>query len=369
MSQEIETFLSERIAAGDFPSAVYLVAERGDVVIRGALGHAVVEPERIDAKDDTIYDMASITKVLVTGLLAAQLVEQGELSLDDHVCDLLPEFQREDKHGITVEQLLTHTSRLEAWRPLYLCVADPSDVVSEIDRTRLIEAGSGVTYSDLNFILLGKIIERITDHDLDEAAYQNIFRPLGLKDTTFNPFAILKKRIAASEKGNVYERQTCVEMGFSAANADAFRTDVIWGEVHDGNAHFMGGVAGHAGLFSTAEEVLEIAMQFLPNYSKLLTPETCELYKTNFTPGKNEHRSFSFQLASTPESTAGSKMSPQSFGHLGFTGTSLWIDPATERAFILLTNRTHHHNLPFVNINSVRRRFNDLANEFCDKNH
>ena len=123
----------------------------------------------------------------------------------------------------------------------------------------------------------------------------------------------------------------------------------------------MGGVAGHAGLFSTAEEVFKIAQQFLPRFTALLKPETCELFCTNFTPGMNEHRSFAFQLASTPDSTAGTLMSPQSFGHLGFTGTSLWIDPVAERVFILLTNRTHNHALPFVNINSVRRRFHDLA--------
>jgi CubicO group peptidase (beta-lactamase class C family) len=130
----------------------------------------------------------------------------------------------------------------------------------------------------------------------------------------------------------------------------------------------MGGVAGHAGLFGTAEDVFKIALQFLPGYTSLLKPETCELFTTNFTPGMNEHRSFAFQLASTPDSTAGRLMSPQSFGHLGFTGTSLWIDPIKERVFILLTNRTHDHRLPFTNINSVRRRFHDLAVAALDAN-
>ncbi|HMS09360.1 MAG TPA: serine hydrolase, partial [Pyrinomonadaceae bacterium] len=135
----------------------------------------------------------------------------------------------------------------------------------------------------------------------------------------------------------------------------------------DGNAYFMGGVAGHAGLFSTAEEVFKIALQFLPEHTKLLKPETCELFRTNFTPGLNEDRSFAFQLASTKDSTAGTRMSPQSFGHNGFTGTSLWIDPVADRIFVLLTNRTHAHPLPFVNINSVRRRFHDLAIEELEK--
>jgi CubicO group peptidase (beta-lactamase class C family) len=170
----------------------------------------------------------------------------------------------------------------------------------------------------------------------------------------------------------------CVEKGYleppaTAGGSDkiripqsAIRSRLIWGEVHDGNAYFMGGVAGHAGLFSTAEEVFKIALQFLRNYTELLKPETCQLFRTNFTKGMNEDRSFAFQLASTKDSSAGTRMSPESFGHTGFTGTSLWIDPVKDRIFILLTNRTHMHTLPFVNINSVRRRFHDLAIELLE---
>ena len=137
----------------------------------------------------------------------------------------------------------------------------------------------------------------------------------------------------------------------------------IWGEVHDGNCYFMNGVSGHAGLFSTAEETFKIAQQFLANQTTILKPETCRLFRTNFTPGLNEARSIAFQLAETPESTASKALSKDSFGHLGFTGTSLWIEPETERIFILLTNRTHARALPFVNINSVRRRFHEIAQE------
>ena len=130
----------------------------------------------------------------------------------------------------------------------------------------------------------------------------------------------------------------------------------------------MGGAAGHAGLFSTAEEVFNLALQFLPDHTTILSPETTELFLTNFTEGMNEDRSLAFQLASTEGSTAGTAMSPQTFGHNGFTGTSLWIDPINDRIFILLTNRTHAHRLPFVNINSVRRRFHDLAIQELNKN-
>src|SRR4030095_16989058 len=127
----------------------------------------------------------------------------------------------------------------------------------------------------------------------------------------------------------------CIEQGYlkeplEGGTRNSFRRDLIWGEVHDGNAYFMGGVAGHAGLFGTAEEVFKIAQQFLPQYTQLLKPETCELFRTNFTEHMNEHRSFAFQLASTEGSTAGTNMPSESFGHTGFTGTSLWIDPVNE---------------------------------------
>jgi CubicO group peptidase (beta-lactamase class C family) len=149
--------------------------------------------------------------------------------------------------------------------------------------------------------------------------------------------------------------------------AGVWRARTIWGEVHDGNAFFLGGAAGHAGLFSTARETLSLARQFLPRTTTLLAPETCALFKVNMTEGLNEARSFAWQLAATPESTAGPRLAPDSFGHLGFTGTSCWIDPQRERIFILLTNRTHARSLPFSNINSVRRRFHTLAVEALER--
>jgi len=375
---EIATFLSERIEAGDFPSAVYLVAEKGEIVLSEALGNAVVEPEKIEATTDTIYDLASLTKVLVTGLLCAKLIEAGEIQLDARVSIYLKEFDLEGKRMIKMSDLLSHSSHLPAWKPFYLLVSDPTEVIAEIGRMPLSFTQEAITYSDLNFISLAVVVERFLNKTLDQAAASVVFQPLGLNDTSFSPLPELRHRVAASEEGNEFEKTTCVEQGFllsdgkspvaTAPGSDALRSDVIWGEVHDGNAYFMGGVAGHAGLFSTAKDVFTIAQQFLPNYTTLLKPETCELFCTNFTPGMNEHRSFAFQLASTQESTAGIKMSPESFGHLGFTGTSLWIDPVKERVFILLTNRTHNHALPFVNINSVRRRFHDLAIDYLDKN-
>jgi len=226
-----------------------------------------------------------------------------------------------------------------------------------------------VIYSDLNFMLVGFLVERLLGKAIYAAYETEVMTRLGLVRSFFGNLDSFRREIGASENGNAYEEQTCKDQ-FPDIRIpqSALRNHLIWGEVHDGNAYFMGGVAGHAGLFSTAEEVFKIAQQFLPNYTRLLKPETTDLFRTNFTPGHNEHRSFAFQLASTEGSTAGAKMSPESFGHTGFTGTSLWIDPVKERVFVLLTNRTHNHPLPFVNINFVRRKFHDLSIDFLEKN-
>ena len=360
--------LAERIEAGDFPSAVYVVAERGRVRFADALGDAVREPEARPATLETIYDLASLTKPLVTGLLAAMLVERGALELDGKVSRYLEEFNTEEKRDVTVRQLLTHTSGLPAWRPLYLMTeGGPARVLETIAAEPLEqEPGARVVYSDLGFITLGFVVQRVRAATLAELAREEIFDALKLTRTFFNPSKSLRTETAACESGgNAYERGVC-ELEGRKVEGD-WRTRTIWGEVHDGNAYFLGGAAGHAGLFSTARETLRIAEQFLPNTTRLLSPDTCALFPLNMTEGLNEARSFAWQLAATPESTAGPRLPPEAFGHLGFTGTSCWTDPTAERTFILLTNRTHARALPFVNINSTRRRFNTLAVEALER--
>lgn len=359
---QISAMLAARIAAGDFPSAVYLVSERGRSVFADALGHAVIAPYRITASLDTIYDLASLTKPLVTGMLCAQLFEKGELTLDSAVAHYLPEFERTDRQMITVRQLLTHTSGLPAWRPLYVLAEGKRERALGIVAHEALEykPGTRVVYSDLGFIVLGFLLERLTGIELARLAQTEIIEPLQLQHTFFNPELALQTGIAACETGNAYERETARSSG--AENYPSWREQVIWGEVHDGNSYFLGGVAGHAGLFSTANETLRLATQFLAHQSELLTADTCtELFTRNMTKGLEEARSVSWQLAKSPESAAGSMLPADSFGHSGFTGTSCWINPHHERVFILLTNRTHARSLPFVNINSVRREFHSLA--------
>lgn len=376
-SSAIDAYLSSRIAAGDFPSAVYLFAEKGEVVLQDALGLAVVEPEQIEATIDTIYDLASLTKVLVTGLLCAKLVECGELALSDQISRFFAEFDTDDKREITIRSLLTHSSGFINWKPFYLCENAPKNseavylgegdaavgefIKAEIARTELQNpVGSTVVYSDLNFLLLGFLLEKLYGRDINSLLVSEIVTPLGLNRTFMGGLERMRREFAASEFGNDFEKQTCLNLNYDVAKIK-WREYQIWGEVHDANCFYLRGVSGHAGLFSTAFETFLIAKQFLAEYSVLLKPDTCSLFRTDFTPGMNEARSFAFQLAATKDSTASAALAPDSFGHLGFTGTSLWIDPVSDRIFILLTNRTHHRKLPFELINSVRRKFHELA--------
>jgi len=363
----VSDFLAARIEAGDFPSAVYLVAEGGRARFAGALGYSVREPEQRPAALDTIYDFASLTKPLVTGLLSARLVEAGRLELDAPVAEYLSEYGRPDKRRLTVRHLLTHTSGLPAWLPLYLLGPREKALDMVASQPLAYETGSRVVYSDLGFITLGLLLQRVTGEPLADLARREIFDPLGLSRTFFNPAEALRTEVAACESGgNAYERDVC-EREHGLKGGGGWREHTVWGEVHDGNAHFLGGAAGHAGLFSTAGDAHAIALQFLARPSRLLRPETCGLFRENMTEGLDEARSFAWQLAATPESTAGPLLPPEAFGHLGFTGTSCWIDPTRERVFVLLTNRTHARPLPFVNINSVRRRFHTLAVEALER--
>ena len=327
-----------------------------------ALGDAVREPQQHPATLQTIYDLASLTKPFVTGLLCARLIESGELTLDSSIANYLVEFDRPDKNPITIRELLTHTSGLPAWRPLYLLTnGDKESALAAIANEPLQQQpGERVIYSDLGFIVLGFLLQRLTGTELPELARREIIDPLRLQHTLFNPGMAARTAVAACEVGNVYERDMC-QRDFPKQSYTNWRNELIWAEVHDANAHFLGGAAGHAGLFASISDSLLIANQFIGGLSELLSSETCGLFRENMTQGLNEARSFAWQLAATPESTAGAALPRDAFGHTGFTGTSCWIDAERQRVFILLTNRTHARKLPFANINDARREFHKLA--------
>ena len=386
VSDIISGYLESEIARGSLPGAQYLVGEDLRIIAEDALGLAVVEPERIPATLDTIYDLASLTKPLVTALLVLRFAERGVLDLNAPLARYLVEFNDKDKREITLIQLMTHSSSLPNWRPLYLEAHTRVDVPAAIARILLepqpAHASREVIYSDLNYVLLGFVLERVTGERLDRIAEREIFEPLGLERTMFSPPPELLREIAATEHGQEFELANAIadaqtrSWGDTASFATSpyrravvsqakWRRDVIWGEVHDGNANFMGGVAGHAGLFSTAREAFRMANQFLPG-SELLKPDSLHLFTGNLTPGCATSRSIAWILAETPDCSAGPALPPTAFGHNGFTGTSIWMDPHKRRVFVLLTNRVHPR-VGAIDMREIRRRFNALAVETADR--
>jgi len=357
-SHAIRRFLEGCVAEGHFPGAVAVVREFGHETVSVAVGDAVVVPQRVPATVETIFDLASLTKQLVTVLLFCQLFESGDIALEMHVSSVLPEFDRDDKRSTTFRHLLTHTSGLPKWVPLYAIAGSPDRALATIAALDLAyEPGSHVVYSDPGFLALGFAIERIGGAALDTLFANRIAGPLDLRATGFRPGQALRSRIAASETGNAFERELAGETAAAYAN---WRTDVVWGVVHDGNAHFLGGVAGHAGLFGTAGEAARIAEQFLPGSALLAEPKTLDLVRTNLTPGLEEHRSLGWILGTSPDCSAGPAMPADAFGHTGFTGTSIWVDPHAGRVVALVTNRTHPvYTAPPMT--EIRRKVNALA--------
>ena len=361
-SERVSNYLRSQIELGVFPGAQYAVGQDREVVAEDAVGFAVIEPERVPVNLDTIYDLASLTKPLVTALLTVIMVERGLIDLRAPVAQYLNEFDREDKRRLTLIDLLTHRSGLPAWRALYLetALAEVVPAIAQLPLEPGTEQGSPapIVYGDLNYILVGYVLERVAGDRLDRLARREIFEPLGLERTMFNPPAELMRLTAATEVGRNHERVTCGQQ------PSAGDERLVWGEVHDGNAQFLGGVSGHAGLFSTAREVFIIANQFLRD-SLLVSPRSLDLFRTNFTPGGASHRSIGWLLATTDDCSAGPRLSGSAFGHTGFTGTSVWIDPDPRRVMVLLTNRVHP-KVGKIEMKGPRRQFNSLAVEELD---
>ena len=322
-----------------YGGAVVLAAKDGVIVEHAAVGHALryasadgteLPPDEwIPMQEDTIFDLASVSKLFCT-VVVLQLVEQDLIDLDAPVARYIPEFAQNGKEEVTVKQLLTHTSGLRAWRPLYSLYPTPQERIAAIYADDLANPpGTRYVYSDLGLITLGKLAERVTGKPLDQLVAERITDPLGMTDTMYNPPESLRHRIAATE-----------DMPWTSRG-------IVWGEVHDENAWSLGGVAGHAGLFSTAAD-LAVFSQMLLNggrYGKerILSEETVRQAITNqnvgIPPTIASRRGLGFELHQ-PFYMA-SLDSPVTFGHTGFTGTSIVIDPLSRSLAILLTNRVH----------------------------
>ncbi|MFQ6083283.1 MAG: serine hydrolase domain-containing protein [Candidatus Aminicenantia bacterium] len=350
-------FLSSQIEKGTFPGVSFLIAQGEEILIHEALGYSVVQPIRIKATPQTIYDLASLTKPLVTASLSVLLFQEKAIKPADQLKKFYSGLDS-DKKSIELIDLLTHQSGFPDWYPLYLEGQNKEELIDFLLEIPLqYKPKTKVVYSCLDYILMGDILEKITNQDLEELSQKYLFQPLGLKNTFFNPSYQLKLKIAATEKGNKYEQEKC---GQRKKEYNGWRRDIIWGEVHDQNCFALGGAAGNSGLFSNTEEIYCFLVQFIKEKSILFKPDTLDFFYQNYTSHSSEHRSVGWQIASSEQCSAGQHFSPFSIGHTGFTGTSLWIDPSKEAMFIFLTNRLHPEYKE-INFNIIRQKFHNLA--------
>lgn len=328
---EIDDVIQSGIEEDMYPGAVALVVKEGTIVKHDAYGDALKYAsasellpleERMATKKDTIYDMASMTKIF-TSIASLQLVEKGLIELDEPVASYIPELNDD---SITVRHLLTHTSGLPAWLPIYTYETIEERIQAVYEAETVNEPGTVYSYSDLNLIVLGEIIETVSGDSLDEYIFNNITDPLGMNDTMFNPSSDIQSRIAATEPQPYLDR------------------GMVWGSVHDENAYSLDGVAGHAGIFSTAIDIAILSQTILNGgkyeQTRILKTDTVSDMLTNqitnessLAQGLGWHLDRSWFM--------GAMSSPVTAGHTGFTGTSFVIDPERETIVILLTNRVH----------------------------
>lgn len=310
------------------PSVVAMVMRKGKLIRFAAGSTLYTDKEQCDVDYDTIYDCASLTKVVVTLPLILMLIDQGRVRLKDTVALFLPEFGVNNKAHVTVGHLLTHTSGLAPFYDLHTHGWSRDKIMSFIYECPLQnESGKQMVYSDLGFILLGEIISKLLGMTLDQAAQTYLFEPLGMSDSSFCMSDRPKSRIAATE-------------------FDTVTGDYLHGVVHDENARAMGGICGHAGLFSTAEDLLRYASLWLEGgqsgghfiLSRSII-KAATVPRTNHLPiGR---RGLGWALQGDPYDASGDLLSPAAYGHTGYTGTSLYIDPVNELAAVILTNRVH----------------------------
>lgn len=324
--EKLDAITLEHIERKQFPGAVILVARKGGIVYRKAFGDRTVSPSRSPMEVDTIFDLASLTKIMPTAVAIMILVEEGRLSLSDPVSKHLNRFSQHGKHRVTVRQLLTHYSGLRPSLDLSTRWRGYETAVARACRERLAtRPGARFRYSDINYVVLGELVRVLSGDHLDAFSRKRVFEPLGMKDTFFNPRERMKSRIAPTER---------------------HEGEMLQGRVHDPTAARMGGCAGHAGGFSTADDVARFGQMILNggvyDGRRILSPLGVLQMTTPQSPtGKPVLRGLGFDIHSRYHAPRGDLFPVGSFGHSGFTGTSLWIDPYTETLVVILTSRLH----------------------------
>lgn len=344
----LNTLMEQGMKDNLYPSAVYVVMRHGMIAAHGVFGNA--QPDAmppIPTTLDTIYDMASVTKSM-TGTLLMQCVERGDLQLGWTVAGILPEAKNTPIGPITVRQLATHTSGLPAWKPLYKSKA-PTALTEILETPLEAEPGAKYTYSDLGYITLGEIVTRVTGTPLDRLAHERIYKPLGMTRSGYKPDPSLRPYIAATGHARDREGQTIV------------------GEVHDENAHGMGGVAGHAGLFSNAPDLVRFALslQYPASAAHFDIPPVLgvaarHLSQHSLGDPKVGSHGVGWFIWPNPYLPPGDLLSPKAFGHTGFTGTLLMFDPEYDITLIMLTNRVYSPG-DGAGVLRLRRLFTNVA--------
>jgi CubicO group peptidase (beta-lactamase class C family) len=342
--------LDEAITARAFPAASIAVTHQGKLVALRACGRFTCDSAAPAPTPDTLFDLASVTKVIATTTMAMILYQRGLLDLEMSVIAVVGEFAGEDprRDEVTLRMLLAHSSGLPAYERLFLSAHTREELLEAVCSTPLVnDPASHVEYSDIGFIILGTALERLADESLDHFCQHEIFGPLGMTHTTFNPAPELRSSIPPT------------------ADDQIFRHRIIQGEVHDENASVLGGVAPHAGLFATAHDVATFAHAMLQGGHPILRPETLALFTKREASPTGTSRALGWDTPSAP-SQSGRYFSADSYGHLGYTGTSLWIDPECDLSITLLTNRTWLDEKNQT-IRQIRPRFHDAIIEALSK--
>lgn len=328
----IDKAVEEGLKIGRMPGCVVLIGRNGNVVFEKAYGQRAVAPVAEPMTLDTMFDMASITKPMATATSIMILIERGELRLRDKVSYFIPEFAKNGKQDITIFQLLTHQSGL---------IPDNADADYQQGKeialqkvfalTPQVTPGTKFIYSDVGFIVLGELVKRLSGKNVHEFSRDNVFQPLGMTDTTYLPAEKLVPRIAPTEKR---------------------KGKWLRGQVHDPRAEYLGGIAGHAGMFSTADDVAVFAQMMLNRGTyanvRILSPRGVGMMTDNYTSGTSL-RGLGWDKLSTFSTNRGEYLTDTAFGHSGFTGTSLWIDPGLDLFVIVLSNRVHPDGKGLIN--------------------
>jgi CubicO group peptidase (beta-lactamase class C family) len=350
-----DSIINVSISDSAFPGAVLLIQKEGKIIHQKAFGFYTYDSSSGRVSVNTIYDLASLTKVIATTTATMICYDRGLFKLDDKVAEYLPKFGVKGKENVTIRNLLVHDSGLRPDIPSYRAFDSIKNkeqgVMNEIFNDTLVyQTGENMVYSDLNFILMGKIIEKVTGTTLDKFCEKNIFEPIGMKSTMFNPPKSLINRIAPTEYDNYWRHRQ------------------IRGTVHDETSQLLDGVAGHAGLFSTAGDLAKLSQMLLQkgeyHGKRYIKASTVEMFVKK--QSDLSSRALGWDTKSPGYSSAGNLFSDISYGHTGFTGTSVWTDPTRNLIVVFLTNRVFptRNNLKIL---SVRPKVHDAIIETLEQ--